>query len=217
MAPGLGAPFHQHLFSARLDFALDGGPNRVEEEDAVRVPLGPGNERGNAFTRRRTLLARESEAARESDMAVGRSWVVTNPESRNRLGEPVGYKIHPQGHPTLLADPASSVAGRAAFATKALWVTQYDPAERYPTGDFVNQHPGGAGLPAYQAQDRDLDGTDLVVWHTFGLTHFPRPEDWPIMPVDHVGFRIRPEGFFDRSPVLDVPAPAPGGGSRCHR
>ncbi|MGY3566946.1 primary-amine oxidase [Sinomonas sp. RB5] len=216
MAPGLGAPFHQHLFSARLDFALDSGPNRVEEEDAVRVPLGPGNERGNAFTRRRTLLARESQAARENDMAAGRSWVVSNPGSLNRLGEPVAYKIHPQGQPTLLADPASSVAGRAAFATKALWVTRYDEAERYPTGDFVNQHPGGAGLPAYQAQDRDLDGTDLVVWHTFGLTHFPRPEDWPIMPVDHVGFKIRPEGFFDRSPVLDVPAPAAGGG-HCHR
>ncbi|AMM33153.1 histamine oxidase [Sinomonas atrocyanea] len=216
MAPGLGAPFHQHLFSARLDFALDSGPNRVEEEDAVRVPLGPGNERGNAFTRRRTLLARESQAARENDMAAGRSWVVSNPGSLNRLGEPVAYKIHPQGQPTLLADPASSVAGRAAFATKALWVTRYDEAERYPTGDFVNQHPGGAGLPAYQTQDRDLDGTDLVVWHTFGLTHFPRPEDWPIMPVDHVGFKIRPEGFFDRSPVLDVPAPAAGGG-HCHR
>ncbi|WP_077490183.1 primary-amine oxidase [Sinomonas mesophila] len=217
MAPGLGAPFHQHLFSARLDFALDGGPNRVEEEDAVRVPMGPGNERGNAFTRRRTVLSRESEAARDADMAAGRSWIVSNPTSLNRLGEPVGYKIHPQGHPTLLADPASSVAGRAAFATKALWVTQYDEAERYPTGDFVNQHPGGAGLPAYQAQDRDLDGTDLVVWHTFGLTHFPRPEDWPIMPVDHVGFTIRPEGFFDRSPVLDVPAPAKGDGGHCHR
>lgn len=216
MAPGLGAPFHQHLFSARLDFALDGGPNRVEEEDAVRVPLGPGNERGNAFTRRRTLLARESEAARDADGSVGRSWVVSNPRSLNRLGEPVAYKIHPQGQPTLLADPASSVAGRAAFATKALWVTRYDEAEHYPTGDFVNQHPGGAGLPAYQAQDRDLDGADLVVWHTFGLTHFPRPEDWPIMPVDHVGFKIRPEGFFDRSPVLDVPAPAAGGG-HCHR
>ncbi|MDQ4502117.1 primary-amine oxidase [Sinomonas sp. ASV322] len=221
LAPGLGAPFHQHLFSARLDFALDGGPNRVEEEDVVRVAMGPGNERGNAFTRRRTVIARESEAARSADMAAGRTWIVSNPESRNRLGEPVGYKLHPHGQPTLLADPGSSVAARAAFATKDLWVTAYDEAERYPTGDFVNQHPGGAGLPAYQAKDRELDGTELVVWHTFGLTHFPRPEDWPIMPVDHVGFRLRPEGFFDRSPVLDVPAsPAHSGtaseGGHCH-
>ncbi|MNL63841.1 Phenylethylamine oxidase precursor [compost metagenome] len=53
-----------------------------------------------------------------------------------------------------------------------------------------------------------------MIWHTFGLTHFPRVEDWPIMPVDTVGFKLRPEGFFDRSPVLDVPASASG--LSCH-
>jgi primary-amine oxidase len=106
---------------------------------------------------------------------------------------------------------------RAAFATKDLWVTRFADDERYPTGDFVNQHVGGAGLPAYVAQDRDIDGQDIVVWHTFGLTHFPRTEDWPIMPVDTVGFKLRPEGFFDRSPVLDVPAgPQPASGGHCH-
>ena len=45
------------------------------------------------------------------------------------------------------------------------------------------------------------------MWHTFGLTHFPRPEDWPIMPVDYAGFTLKPVGFFDRNPTLDVPAP----------
>ena len=82
---------------------------------------------------------------------------------------------------------------------------RYDPAERYPAGDFVNQHPGGAGLPAWTAADRPIDGEDIVVWHTFGTTHFPRPEDWPVMPVDHVGFTLKPVGFFDRNPTLDVP------------
>ena len=217
LAPGLGAPYHQHLFSARLDFAVDGLTNRVEEEDAVRVPMGEGNERGNAFTRRRTVLRRESEAVRESDMAAGRAWVISNPESLNRLGDPVAYKLHGQGHPMLLADPDSSIAQRAAFATKDLWVTRHDEAERYPTGDFVNQHSGGAGLPSYIARDRDIDGQDIVVWHTFGLTHFPRPEDWPIMPVDTVGFKLRPEGFFDRSPVLDIPPSKPAEGGHCHK
>ena len=215
MAPGLGAPFHQHLFSARLDMALDGLTNRVEEEEAVRVPLGEGNERGNAFTRRRTLLRTEAEGARDADMAAGRTWLISNPESLNRLGEPVGYKLYPQGQPMLLADPGSSVARRAAFATKDLWVTRHADEERYPTGDFVNQHAGDAGLPAYVAQDRGIDGEDIVLWHTFGLTHYPRVEDWPIMPVDTAGFKLRPEGFFDRSPVLDVPPNKPAGG-HCH-
>ena len=57
LAPGLGAPFHQHLFSARLDMAIDGFTNRVEEEDVVRQPMGEGNERGNAFSRKRTVLS----------------------------------------------------------------------------------------------------------------------------------------------------------------
>lgn len=215
IAPGLGAPFHQHLFGARLDFALDGGPNRILEEEAVRVPVSAENPRGNAFTRKRTLLARESEAGRDADMAAGRTWIVQNAGSLNRLGEPVGYKLHPEGAPTLLADADSSVARRAAFTTKSLWVTRYNEDERYPTGDFVNQHAGGAGLPEWIQADRGLDGEDLVVWHTFGLTHFPRVEDWPIMPVDTAGFKLRPEGFFDRSPVLDLPAPSSG--STCHR
>ncbi len=216
LAPGLGAPYHQHLFSARLDMAIDGFTNRVEEEDVVRQAMGEGNERGNAFSRKRTVIARESEGAREADARSGRTWVISNPHSRNRLGEAVGYKLHAEGQPTLLADPESSIARRAAFATKDLWVTRFAEGERYPTGDFVNQHAGGAGLPQFVAQDRELDGQDIVLWHTFGLTHFPRPEDWPIMPVDTVGFKLRPEGFFDRSPVLDVPASAQPAGGHCH-
>ena len=54
--------------------------------------------------------------------------------------------------------------------------------------------------------DRNIDGEDIVVWHTFGLTHFPRPEDWPVMPVDYAGFKLKPVGFFDRNPALNVPA-----------
>ncbi|MFC4118844.1 primary-amine oxidase [Nonomuraea zeae] len=205
VAPGLGAPYHQHLFCARLDMAIDGPVNRVEEVDVARVPMGGDNPRGNAFTYRRTALTREGQARRTADASVDRTWHITNPAVLNALGRPVGYALLPEGKPTLLADPGSSIAARAAFATRHLWVTAYDPAERYPAGDFVNQHPGGAGLPAYAAADRNIDGRSIVVWHTFGLTHAPRPEDWPIMPVDRTGFRLRPVGFFDRNPTLDVP------------
>jgi len=206
MAPGLGAPFHQHLFSARLDMAVDGQCNVVEEVDAEPVPIGPQNPWGNAFRPKKTKLARESQAQRIADNLKARVWHVTNPTKQNRLGQDVGYALYPEGQPVMLADPSSSIAARAAFATKHLWVTKYDPEQRYPAGRFVNQHPGGAGLPEWVAQDRDLDGQDVVLWHTFGLTHFPRPEDWPVMPVDYAGFKLKPQGFFDRNPTLNVPA-----------
>ncbi len=217
VAPGLGAPVHQHLFSARLDMMVDGLDNAVDEVDVVRVPIGEGNEHGNAFTAKTTRLATEGASGRVADATVGRSWRIVNTTKTNRLGRPTGYVLLPEAAPTLLADPASSIAKRAEFANKHLYVTAYDPAERYAAGDFVHQSRGGDGIPAYVADDASIDGTDIVLWHTFGPTHLPRPEDWPVMPVDHAKFTLKPYGFFARNPALNVPAPmsadhcAPGG------
>ncbi len=205
VAPGLGAPVHQHLFSARLDMTIDGLANAVEEIDASGAPVGPDNPYGNAIVQSITRLTSESTAARRADSTRARAWRVISTEHVNRFGRPTAYTLYPEANPVLLADPQSSVHRRAGFATNHLWVTQYDPAQRYPAGDFVNQHPGGAGLPAFIAGDRDLDGTDLVLWHTFGPVHFPRPEDWPVMPVARCGFTLKPTGFFGRNPTLDVP------------
>jgi primary-amine oxidase len=206
VSPGLAGPYHQHLFSARLDMMLDGLSNAVDELDIARQSVGPDNPYGNAFTRTATRLRTEADGARTADASAGRVWRIVNPERRNRVGRPVGYLLKSESAPALLADPTSSIARRAAFATKHLWVTRYDPAERYPAGDLVNQHPGGAGLPMWTAQQRDIDGQDIVLWHTFGTTHFPRTEDWPVMPVETCGFTLKPSGFFDRNPTLDVPA-----------
>ncbi|WP_082682037.1 primary-amine oxidase [Kocuria rhizophila] len=210
IAPGLGAPYHQHLFSARLDMMVDGERNRVEELDMVRLPKGPGNPHGNAFTQKHTALTRESEAVRDADGTKARVWHISNPDSLNYVGKPVGYTLYPENSATLAMAEDSSIAARAAFATHHLWVTRHAEEERYAAGDFVNQHSGGAGLPSYVAADRDIDGEDIVLWHTFGLTHFPRPEDWPIMPVDTTGFALKPHGFFDSNPTLNVPATTPG-------
>ncbi|GAA1079288.1 primary-amine oxidase [Nocardiopsis composta] len=210
VAPGLAAPYHQHLFNVRLDVEVDGPLNAVDEVEAERVPIGPDNPHGNAFRRRARRLRTEAEARRDARPELGRTWQVVNPGARNRLGRATGYELVPEGAPPLLADPASAIGGRAAFAARHLWVTRRRPGELYPAGDLVNQSRPGAGLPAYTAGDAGVDGADIVLWHTFGLTHFPRTEDWPVMPVDRCGFALRPSGFFDRNPALDVPPPEPG-------
>ena len=60
--------------------------------------------------------------------------------------------------------------------------------------------------------ERSIEDTDVVLWYVFGIHHVPRVEDWPVMPVDIVSFRLTPAGFFDRNPALDV-APQPGHGA----
>jgi primary-amine oxidase len=101
------------------------------------------------------------------------------------------------------------VIQRAGFTGENVWVAAYDPAERYAAGDYPNQHPGGDGVPRYASADRPTVGTDVVLWYTFGAHHIVRPEDWPVMPVTHVGFKLKPAGFFDGNPALDMPRSHP--------
>jgi primary-amine oxidase len=209
IAPGLAAPHHQHLFSARLDFDVDGPHNEVHEVEAERLPPGPDNPWMNAFRQKVTRFDREADAQREVDPSVSRYWKIVNPDVVNRVGRPVAYKLIPtMSTPTLLAHPESSVGKRAGFACHNLWVTPYQRDERRAAGEFPNQHSGGDGLPRWTAENRAIAGTDVVCWYTFGVTHFVRPEDWPVMPVEYTGFLLSPLGFFDRNPALDVP-PSP--------
>ncbi len=212
VAPGLAAPFHQHLFCARLDMSVDGPVNQAYEVAFESLPVGDDNPWGNAFRLVATRLESEQQARRRIDPATGRHWRFVNPAVTNGLGKPVAYKLVPGATPTLLARRESSIGRRATFATENLWVTPFSADERRAAGDYPNQHEGGDGLPRWTEADRSLLGTRIVAWHTFGVTHGPRPEDWPVMPVEYCGFHLVPLGFFDRNPTLDLPPPA----DHCH-
>lgn len=94
---------------------------------------------------------------------------------------------------------------RAGYAAHTLWATRYSPEERFPAGEYPNQDPTmDAGLPQWASQDRGLVDEDLVLWHVFGAHHIPRLEDWPLMPAERVSCVLKPFGFFDACPVLDV-------------
>lgn len=46
---------------------------------------------------------------------------------------------------------------------------------------------------------------NIVVWHTFGFTHHPRVEDFPVMPAEIAQVRLVPYNFCLYNPVNDVP------------
>ena len=62
------------------------------------------------------------------------------------------------------------------------------------------------GLPQWIGDGTEsIDDTDVVLWHTFGVTHIPSPEDFPVMPVEPITLLLRPRNFFTNNPVMDVP------------
>lgn len=213
VAPRLYGPNHQHFFNFRLDMSVDGPANSVYEVDSIPEPdpaLNPGR---NAWITRETVVASEAGGGRDWDWSTNRYWKVTNPSSINELGSPVAYKLTPRDIVRPLVQEGSLIYDRARFVQHNLWVTRYHPRELYAAGDYMWQSGDAQGLPEYVADDAPLENTDVVLWYTLGAHHVARPEDWPVMPCAYTGFHLKPVGFFDGNPALDVPPSPP---AACH-
>src|SRR5215217_5282246 len=109
------APFHQHFLVARLDLDVDGASNTVYVSESEALPVGPDNPHGLALVQRNTPLRTEKEGKQDYNWASQRAWKVVNEGARNGLGAATGYKLVPGG----------------AIA-HTLWVTPFDPDERWP-------------------------------------------------------------------------------------
>ena len=206
VAPGLSATLHQHFFNVRLDLDIDGACNTVREVDAVGLPEGEDNPHGNAFVAQARSLETEIAARRRCNQSASRFWQVVNPAVRNRMGQAAGYRLVPGENASLLARRDAAVSRRAGFLQHHLWVTPFSADERFASGEYPNQRADDDGLLKWTESDRPIVDTDLVVWYTFGHTHVPRPEEWPVMPVHKIGFMLKPDGFFERNPALNLPA-----------
>lgn len=204
VAPNVMAPSHQHYFSFRIDLDVDGYKNRVSEVD-LWSPPSEENRYFNAIEMDDYEFLYEKEAIRDISMQHSRMWKVMACDNRNALGGCTAYMLVPHGNSVPYLKPESFVAKRAEFINHHVWVTRYHDGELYAAGDYPNQSEGGYGLPEFVKDNESLRNKDIVVWYTMGLTHQPRPEDWPVMPTAHIGFSIKPMGFFDRNPSLGLP------------
>ena len=207
------APFHQHFLVARLDMDIDGPDNTVVTSESYAEPVGPDNPHGLSVVVRNIPLRTEGEAKQDVNFATARAWKVVNPNVVTGLGAHPAYKLVPTGAVPSMFEPGSPVLERAGVIAHALWVTPNRPDERWPAGEFVNQSASDTGLTRWTAADRTIENTDVVMWYVFGIHHITRPEDWPVMPVDVVSFWLKPFGFFDRNPALDVVGTPP---DACH-
>ncbi len=205
LAPNLYGPNHQHFFCTRLDMWVDGTDNTVVEVNTVPAPADE-NPFGNAFYGEETVLSTESEAQRTVDTFKGRYWKIQSAARTNQVGQPTAYRLLPGENILPFATEDSPIRQRAGYMWNHLWVTPYDRDENWPAGTYPNQHAGGDGLPRWTGADRPIENTDVVLWYVMGANHLPAIEDWPVMPVASIGFTLKPIGFFDRSPAMNLPA-----------
>jgi primary-amine oxidase len=197
------APFHQHFLIARLDMDVDGADNTVHMVETSAAGVSPEDPFGLGLAQRSEPLL--VEGFQDYRWETQRGWKIVNPSSLNHVGTPVAYKLVPGAALPHMLPEDSPVLRTAEALRHTLWVTPYSPEERWPCGPFPNQSSVDEGLPAWTAANRPIEDTDVVLWYVFGIHHITRTEDWPIMPVDAVSFWLKPFGFFDRNPTLDLP------------
>lgn len=182
VAPGALAQHHQHVFCVRLDPAIDGHRNTVVQEESLPVPRNrETNPNGNLYRVERTPITVSGgvDAAPERNRVFKiQNSSVINPISKR----PVAYRIVPPPTQLLLADPDSMQSRRAEFAKHHLWVTKHRDGELYAGGRYTLQSSREIeGVGDAAARKDKVDDEDIVVWSSFGLTHNPRVEDWPVM------------------------------------
>jgi primary-amine oxidase len=190
----------------RIDPAIDGHNNTVVFEESLPLPMSPDhNPRGNGYQVVQTPITKSSYL--DASPFTNRTIKITNPSKINPISQkPVGYKFIPSATQLLIADPESIVAKRAQFAQHHVWVTKYKEGELWAGGEFTNQSKKETdGVADAVRRNDDVQDADVVVWNVFGLTHNPRVEDWPVMPVEIHQLHLRPADFFLRNPALDVP------------
>ncbi|KAJ8106962.1 hypothetical protein ONZ43_g6886 [Nemania bipapillata] len=221
--PGVLAQNHQHIFAVRIDPSIDSYSNTdtaVVLEETHAIPMNPEtNPFGNGYEVRRQKV--ESAMYADAEPKLNRVVKMENVNKQNPIsGKNVGYKFAPNATQLMLADENSTQAARAPYAKHHLWVTGYRDEELWAAGEFTNQsrkEEGGVKAMVERgdwfvdepsASSEKGQRSSPVVWNVFGLTHNPRVEDWPVMPVEIHQFHIRPADFFTSNPALDMPGRA---------
>ncbi|KAK7433211.1 hypothetical protein QQZ08_000146 [Neonectria magnoliae] len=235
VSPGVLAQNHQHIFAVRIDPVMDSyasGDTQIVVEETIGQSMNPQtNPMGNYYEIQRETVNKATWM--DAKPRLNRLLKLENATKKNAVsGRPVGYRLVPPATQTLLADGRSTVAARARFAQHHVWVTGHRDGELWAAGEFTNQsreEKGGVadmvkrgdwftddgsqrnGAPRGDRTRADNMGGDArrstpVVWTAFGLTHNPRVEDWPVMPVEIHQIHLRPADFFTANPALDVPS-----------
>lgn len=188
---------HSHYFNFRLDLDIDGNRNSLLRDTVTLERLPADHPRRSLWT------SQEVTANREDDTKAGGMWRVVSHGSRNRVGYPSSYQLMFHGTKPMLSED-DVPRQRAGFIDRSLWVTPYNPVERYAAGEYAVLSAPGDGLPKWTSANRSVSATDIVVWPTIGMHHKVRSEDWPVMPVLWHSIVVRPFDFFNRNPSVDI-------------
>ncbi len=196
---------HDHYFSYRLDFDVDGVDNSFMLHRMVPKKIEGDPARKSIWVTQPFMAKTEKDAVLDIKLEQPSMWMFMNPAVKGAMQYPTAYEVMPGATSKSLMTPDDPTQRIGSFSEHQFYVTPYRAEERYASGTYVTSSAAKSGLTNWIEANRPIANTDIVGWYTLGFHHITRAEDWPVMPTMWHSFYLRPFHFFDKNPVLDLP------------
>jgi hypothetical protein len=168
---------------------------------------------GHAVLAKHTHIHTEKDSISNLSPLTNRHWSISQPNSNLRMmngtpeNEPIhrGYSLMPAFNGATEAQYWSWLTTHLGFSKANFFVSKYDPEEQYGSGKFPILQPNGVGIyERIQANNKNIEGQDVVAWYTMAFNHSCHTEDFPFITLAPQRFTLVPHMFFEWNPATTI-------------
>eukprot|EP00539_Tryblionella_compressa_P016531 CAMPEP_0178846072 /NCGR_PEP_ID=MMETSP0746-20121128/17815_1 /TAXON_ID=913974 /ORGANISM="Nitzschia punctata, Strain CCMP561" /LENGTH=869 /DNA_ID=CAMNT_0020510389 /DNA_START=58 /DNA_END=2667 /DNA_ORIENTATION=+ len=202
---------HDHVIGVKADLDVGGLENTLvvgsieygTYEEALGTPATWRAQDGAKYMNWTQIETETGVSAKDHSTIL-----VTSP-NKNSWGSNKSYElvfestiprqVYPQNHP---------IGSNVAWQYSNVAITRQKDEERYCSFPS-NFNIGTRGIPSFdlnyfQQGDDKVVEEDLVFWIMFGVQHYPKAEDIPLVSNFGSGFILKPRNMYDRAAFEDL-------------
>ena len=205
---------HDHIIGVKADLDIGGVQNTLMagkvkygtyEEATGGKSTKPGSYSYNGvkYMDWTTIDTERGISAKDYDTIIIAS------DTTNKWGSQRSYEIaFDHTIPSQVFPSDHPVAAATAWQYSNVAITRQKDSERYCS--FPSNYQIGTAFPSFdlrefQQQGDDVISEDLVFWIMFGVQHYPKAEDVPVVSNFGSGFVLKPRNMYDRAAFEDLP------------
>jgi hypothetical protein len=197
--------FHDHVVSVKADLDVGGLQNTLNTgivkygtyEEATGTTADWLSFNGVKYMEWTPIVSEQSIKAKDYNV------ITVESSQKNTWGEKRSYDIvfhntiagqlFPVGHPLYYA---------TGWQDGNVAVTRQKDSEHkcsYPSNFLVGHSISSFDLRNFMQGADDIEDEDIVLWMMFGVQHYPKAEDVPLVSNFGSGFMLKPRNMYDRA------------------
>ncbi|KAL3912784.1 MAG: hypothetical protein SGILL_006748, partial [Bacillariaceae sp.] len=206
---------HDHVIGVKADLDVGGLQNTLmagkvthgSYEEATGRPVVEGLSQADKNLGAKYMAWTTIDTERGISAKDYNSIVISSPTT-NSWGSRRGYEVVFENTiPSQVYPPDHPIGKTTAWQYNNIAITKQKDSERRCS--FPSNFNVGTPIPTYDLRTFQSDGDnvideDLVFWMMFGVEHYPKAEDVPLVSNFGSGFILKPRNMYDRAAFEDL-------------